>query len=135
MKLNKKKALAAKVLNVGKGRVVFLEPRLEEIKEAITKEDIRNLKSDGAIMVKEIRARRGKKKTRVKRSPGNIRKKVNKSKREYMTLTRKLRKHVAVLKEKNAIEKDEIKDIRNKIRNRYFKSYSQLREHIGGLKK
>ena len=62
MKLDKKKALAAKVLNVGKGRIIFVEPRLEEIKEAITKEDIRNLKADGAIIIREVKARRSKQK-------------------------------------------------------------------------
>lgn len=135
MKLDKKKALAAKIFKVGKGRIVFLEPRLEEIKEAITKEDMRSLKADGAIRIKEIKARRSKPKRKVKRSPGNIRKRAKDTKREYMTFTRKFRRHVAKLKEKKVLDKDEVKDLRNKIRNRYFKSQAQLREYIGGLKK
>ena len=135
MKLDKKKALAAKIFKVGKDRIVFLEPRLEEIKEAITKDDIRSLKADGAIMIKEIKARRSQPKRKAKRSPGNIRKRAKDSKREYMTLTRKFRSHVAKLKEKKVLDRDEVKDLRNKIRNRYFKSQAQLREYIGGLKK
>ena len=135
MKLDKKKSLAAKVFKVGKERIVFLEPRLEEIKEAITKEDIRGLKADGAIMIKEIKGRRGKPKKKAKRSMGNVRKKAKDTKREYMAMTRKLRKHVAMLKEKKMLDKDQISDIRNRIRNRYFKSQAQLKDYIGGLKK
>jgi large subunit ribosomal protein L19e len=135
MKLDKKKALAAKIFKVGKDRIVFLEPRLEEIKEAITKDDIRSLKADGAIMIKEIKARRSKPKRKAKRSPGNIRKRAKDTKREYMTLTRKFRSHVAKLKEKKVLDRSEVKDLRNKIRNRYFKSQAQLRDYIGGLKK
>jgi len=135
MKLDKKKNLAAKVFKVGKERIVFLEPRLEEIKEAITKEDIRGLKADGAIMIKGIKARRGKPKKKAKRSVGNIRKKAKDTKREYMMMTRKLRKYVAMLKDKKMLDKDKVKDIRNKIRNRDFKSQAQLKDYIGGLKK
>ena len=135
MKLDKKKNLAAKVFRVGKGRVVFLKPRLEEIKEAITKEDIRGLKADGAIKIKEIKGKRGKPKRKARKSPGNIRKKAKDSKREYMTMTRKLRKHVALLKEKDALNRDEILDIRKKIRNRHFRSLAQLKDHIKEIKK
>jgi len=135
MKLDKKKDLASKVFKVGKERIVFLEPRLEEIKEAITKDDMRSLKADGAIMIKEIKGRRGKPKKKVKRSMGNIRKKAKDTKREYMTMTRKLRKYVAMLKDKKALEKEEVKDIRNKIRNRHFKSQAQLKEYVEGLRK
>ena len=135
MKLDKKKALAAKVFNVGKERIVFVEPRLEEIKEAITKEDIRGLKEDGAILIKEIRGKRGKPKRKTKRSPGNIRKKAKNTKREYMTITRKLRKYVAHLKEKKVLGKEESSDIRKKIRNRYFKSQANLRDYVRSLKK
>lgn len=135
MKLDKKKNLAAKVLKVGKGRIVFVEPRLPEIKEAITKEDIRGLKKDGAIMVKEIRGRKGKPKRKAKRSMGNIRKKAKNTKREYMIMARKQRAYVAKLKEKKSLEREEIKDIRNKIRNRHFRSLAQLKDYVGGLKK
>ena len=55
MNLRKKKALAARTFGVGVSRVEFMEPRLEEIKEAITKQDIRDLVKDGAIKIKNIR--------------------------------------------------------------------------------
>ena len=40
MQLNKKKALAAKTLEVGKDRIIFMNGSLAEIKEAITRKDI-----------------------------------------------------------------------------------------------
>ncbi len=135
MKLDKKKALAAKVLNVGKGRIIFVEPRLEEIKEAITKEDIRNLKADGAIIIREVKARRSKQKIKKRKTPGNIKKIAKDSKREYISITRKLRKQVSILKSKNLVTREQSLDLRKKIRNRYFKSKSQLKEYLNGLGK
>ena len=55
MNLRKKKILAAKALKVGKERIIFLKPRLEEIKEAITKQDIKDLYKEGAIKIKEVK--------------------------------------------------------------------------------
>ena len=40
MNLGKKKQLAARTLGVGKSRVHFVNENLNEIKEAITKQDI-----------------------------------------------------------------------------------------------
>ena len=136
MKLDKKKALASKVFGVGKGRIVFVEPRLGEIKEAITKEDIRGLKADGAIVIKEIRGKksRGKKK-KIRKTPGNIKKNVKNRKKKYMILTRKLRAYVSMMKEKNLLSREDALDIRKKIRNKYFKSKSQLKDYISEIEK
>jgi large subunit ribosomal protein L19e len=129
MKLDKKKALASRIFGVSKSRILLVEPRLEEIKEAITKEDIRSLKEDGAIIIKPIRAKKSRQKRKVKRSPGNIKKNVKSRKRTYIILTRKLRKHVQELKNKNILTRDQTSDIRKKIRNKYFRSKSQLKEY------
>ena len=135
MKLDKKKALAAKVLGVGKQRIIFVEPRLNEIKEAITKDDIRSLRADGAIMIKEIKGRRSKPKKKVRRSPGNIKKVARNSKREYMLITRKLRKYIYELRNENLLTRDTIVDLRKKIKNRYFKSKTQLKEYLKEIEK
>ena len=134
MNLRKKKELASRTLGVGKKRIMFVEPRLDEIKEAITKQDIRDLKKDGAIIVNKIKGRTKNLKSKTKRSVGNIRKNVNKRKQEYVILTRKLRKHVADGKKSGELSKEDVKEIRKKIRNRMFKSKAHLKEHIGGLK-
>ena len=135
MNLRKKKELAARTLKVGKERIVFLRPRIDEIKKAITKQDIRDLQKDGAIIVKEIKGRRKIKIKRKKRSPGNIRKKVNKRKQKYVKITRKLRGYIAEMKKQGRLSKEEVSDIRKKIKNRIFKSKAHLKEHIKRLRK
>jgi len=134
MKLNKKKPLAVRTLRIGKKRIVFLKSSLDEIKEAITKQDIRDLQKEGAILIKETKGRK-KIKKRNKRSPGNIRKKVNKRKQEYVIMTRKLRKYVTEMKKQGRLSNEEVVDIRKKIRNRIFRSKAHLKEYIEGLRK
>jgi len=129
MNLGKKKMLAARTFNVGKNRIVFSNSRLNEIKGAITKQDMRDLKTDGAISINKVRGRTKVKKTK-KRGPGKIKKNVSKRKQEYVILTRKLRKHLAELKKQNKISKEEFIDCRKKIRNRFFRSKLHLKEHI-----
>ncbi len=135
MNLSKKKSLAVKTLKVGKDRILFVKSRLEDIKEAITKQDIKDLQKDGAIIVKDVKGRKKNLKKKIKRSTGNIRKKVNKRKREYITMTRKLRKYVKELRNQGKLSREESQDIRKKIRNKYYKSLGNLKENIRGAKK
>ncbi|GAJ13137.1 unnamed protein product [marine sediment metagenome] len=135
MNLSKKKELAARTLKVGKERIVFMSGRLDEIKEAITKQDIRDLRTEGAIMIKGIKGRKKNIKRKTRRSTGNIRKKVKKRKQEYVKVTRKLRSFVSEMKKEGKLSKEEVEEIRKKIRNRLFKSKAHLKEYIGGLKK
>lgn len=129
MNLKTKKELASRTLGVGKGRIRFVESRIPEIKEAITKQDIRDLVQDKAILIKEIT---GKKKVRKKarRSPGNIRKKIKQRKRLYMVLTRKLRKYLAEMKKQGNITQDELKKMRKKIKNKEFANLKAIKQHI-----
>jgi len=132
MDLGKKKSLAARTFGVGESRITFVKPRLEEIKEAITKQDIRDLYKDGAIKIKNVKGRKTIARKKKKRTTADIRKKVNKRKKNYVLLTRKLRKHLAEMKGK--ITDKERKDIRKKIRNKFFRSKSHMKEYIGGNK-
>ena len=68
MNLKNKKQLASRTLGVGAGRIAFRNERVDEIKEAITKQDIRDLVEAGAIVIKEIKGKR--KKIRGKRREG-----------------------------------------------------------------
>lgn len=134
MNLSKKKKLAKRTFGVGENRIVFVESRLNDIKEAITKQDMRDLRQDKAIIIKE---KKGRKKVirKRRRSTGNIRKKINTRKRDYVILTRKLRKYVSEIKNQGKISKEEVNDIRKKIRNKTFRSKSHLKEYIEGLRK
>jgi len=134
MNLRKKKELASRTLKVGKDRIVFLKERVEEINQALTKQDIRELYKEGAIMVKEIKGRRTKVKRRTRRRVGKIKKRVVGRKREYITITRKLRAYVKALKQRGELSKEDFTEIRKQIRNRHFKSIAQLKEQLGERK-
>ncbi len=134
MNLRKKTELAAKTLGVGKDRIIFVNERLPEIKEAISKQDIRELHKEGAIIVKEVKGRKTNVSRRNKRGPGKIRKKINLRKKNYMLITRKLRTYVKELMNQKKLTKDEVVEIRKKIRNSEFKSKANLKTYIGGIK-
>ncbi|MEM3112810.1 MAG: 50S ribosomal protein L19e [Candidatus Pacearchaeota archaeon] len=129
MKLDRKKLLASKVLDVGVDRIGFDVNRLDEIKEAITRQDIRDLKNSGAITVKEIKGRK-KIKPRKRRREGKIKLKVNKRKKEYVRITKKLRRYVKTLKSQKVIDEKKFAELRKLIKNRGFSSKRQLKESI-----
>ncbi|MFH1307875.1 MAG: 50S ribosomal protein L19e [archaeon] len=130
MNLKKKKELSARVLNVGKDRIFLDSNRINEIKEAITAQDIRDLNKSGVIKIKEKKGRRVNKQTKPKKSPGKIRKKVKNRKQNYIKLTRKLRNYISELKKQGKLTKKEYVDLRKKIRAKQFKSKSHLKEVI-----
>ncbi|MEK6840626.1 MAG: 50S ribosomal protein L19e [Nanoarchaeota archaeon] len=131
MNLGKKKKLAMRTLDIGESRIVFLKSRLEEIKDAITKQDIRDLVKSGAIIIKEKKGRRSVEREKS-RSVGNVHQKAREKKREYIILTRKLRRYMKSLLSLGNISKENLAEIRKKIRNRDFKSISGIKEHIRG---
>ena len=135
MNLKKKKNLAVKTFGIGKERIVFVKSRLEEIKEAITKQDMRDLQKEGAILIKEKKGRKKvvRKKRRV--GTGKIRKNVKKGKTEYMIITRKLRKYSGELFRRGDLNRNELNNIRKKIRNRIFRSKAHLKEQIKEMRK
>ena len=106
--LNKRKMLAAKLFGVGLGKITFDNNRLEEIKEAITKQDLRDLYEAGAISIKETKGKAVNVKRTTKRGPGKIKMKVHDRKGDYVRLTRKLRAcggfHTALLLNNNLLE-------------------------------
>jgi len=135
MNLRPKKELAAKTFAVGKDRVVFVEERLSEIKEAITKQDLKYLAQAGAIKIKPVKGRKVNVKRKNRRGVGKIKLKVNKRKQEYVIITRKLRAYASELKKQGKLTKEEVTEIRKKIRNRAFKSKANLKLYIEGLRK
>lgn len=130
MNLSNKKILAAKALGVGKKRIQFNIEGLSEIKEAITKEDIKTLKQEGIITIKPVKGRRKIKKRKTRRGPGKIKKKVNNRKQVYVKITRKLRNYLKELKEKGALDKELYWKLRKRIRMRDFKSKANLKDYL-----
>ena len=133
MKLETKKQLAARSLNIGKSRIVFNQERLSEIKEAITKQDIKDLLQDKAITIKEPSGSLTKKKRKTRRRAGSIKKKVNTRKQDYVKLTRKLRAHLRGLKRQKLISQEQFLATRKQIKAKQFRSLSSLKESIKSL--
>jgi len=133
MKLNKIKELAAKTLKIGKKRLRFNENRLDETKEAITKQDIRDLVNDKAIIIKEIKGKKTKKKRKTRRRAGSIKINLKKRKKTYMILARKLRAYLSELKKQEKISPEKYKKLRIEIRQKAFKSKANLKERLAKM--
>jgi len=134
MNLEKKRLLAARTVGVGKERVTFNIHRLNEIKEAITKQDIRDLMASGAIMIKEIKGRRAVEKRTSRRHAGKVRKIVNPKKTLYVKTTRRFRAYIVELKKHEQISPEIYDKLRKEIRASIFKTKPQLKERIAELK-
>ncbi len=134
MQLNKKRNLAARTLNVGKNRILFNQNRLDEIKDAITKQDVRDLVSSGAISIREVH---GRKKNRAggRRRIGSIKIKVRNRKSNYIVLVRKLRSYIGEIKKHGTISKNEYAKLRKEIRAKIFRSKSHMKERVELLMK
>ncbi len=135
MNLGKKKQLAAEVLGVGKNKIKFASDKLPEIKEAITKQDIRDLYREGFITIKSAVGKRKKHKKKTRTGPGKIRIKVRKRKRDYIQITRKLRNYLRELKGQGKVNNEIYRQLRKKIKIRYFKSKAYLKEYLESIEK
>ena len=135
MNLRGKKALAARALNVGKGRIRFIEERLEEIKDAITTQDMITLVKNGAIQIKPIKGRLKNVSRTTRRGQGKIKKKIRGTKQAYVKKTRKLRATIKAMKNNESITGEEYKKLRVHIKASKIKSKSHLTEHIREMRK
>ena len=133
MKLEKKKMLVARTLGVGKGRIVFNNNNLAQIKEAITKQDIKDLTASGAIIIKEKKGRLFKEKTQKRRRAGGVKKKVRNRKREYIILARKLRSYILTLRKKNLLAESAYARLRKEIKRHEIKNLTHLKEKINSI--
>jgi len=116
--MKKKKQLVTRILKVGADRVKLDENRKDEIKEAITRQDIKDLVKSKAIIIKDVKGKRKKGKKRRKKK----RKKIKTRKQDYVRLTRKLRKDVKKLLEEKKISKGQAKKLRKRIKAKAFRS-------------
>ncbi len=140
--LKLQKRLSAEILGVGINSVIFDEDKLNEINEAITNQDIKQLIKEGAIKKRPnlgIKRRAGKirdkrKKKGRRRRAGKIRKKVYDRKGDYIKEIRVIRKYLENQREAGKISNIQYKTIRNlaksgKITNKR-ELINHLKEHI-----
>lgn len=130
MKLENKKKFAAKVLGVGAGRIIFNKNRLDEIKEAMTRQDMRDLFADGDVSVREIKGRRAIKKRKTRRRAGSRRQPVFDTKGKYMIISRKLRSYLSELRKNEKLTEEHFQMLRKEIKASSFRDKTHLKERI-----
>lgn len=139
MKMKSQRRIAASILKVGKERVWFDPSRLQDIKDAITKEDVRSLIKEGAIKAKPIKGiSKGRFRKRLKQKQKGLRRgvgsrkgkrvKKRKGKKVWVRKVRALRRLLRENKER--INKEIYWDLRKKIKAGSIKSKKHLVEII-----
>ncbi len=125
MNLRSQKRVAAAVLGCGVNRVYFAPDRLADIKEAITKEDMRQLVEDGAI---KAAPKSGVSRARARKLILQRRKHTSRlsRKREWILRVRVQRRFLKSLKEKALVSGESYKMLRSRVKGGFFRS----RRHI-----
>ena len=141
MNLRYKRLMAAKILKVGLARVWFDPLKNEEIKEAITREDIKKLVSQGVILVKQKKGiSRGrfrevllqKRKGRMK-GPGSKKGKMTSRlsrKRSWVNRIRAQRDLFSEIIEGGKITGDTYKHLRSKAKGGFFRSRRHIKLYL-----
>ena len=99
-KLSMQRRLAAEILGVGENKVFFDNLRIDDISQAITRTDIKELIKDKAIFKKISIGQKKKKEKRKRRGLGKFRRKVKTRKKDYVLKIRNLRRYLSSMKEK-----------------------------------
>lgn len=133
--LETQKRLAADILNCGKDRV-WLDPNSQnDISEAITREEVRDLIENGSIDKKPKKGvSRGRvKDSKSKQGPGSrkgTKGARNPEKREWISKVRALRKELKKMRKEGDITPDEYRRLYRKTKGGEFDSIRQLRAYI-----
>ena len=141
MELNIQKKLASKIAKKSPKKIKLDQTRLEEIKEAITKSDIRALIKDKAIIVKKhkgVSRARAKKNNLQKakgrrKGQGSRKGKANarlSDKQKWMNKIRLQRQFLNDLKSKDKLEKETYKDLYRKAKGGFFRSKRHVKLYI-----
>ncbi len=141
MRMTSQRRIAAQILKVGENRVRFNPEKLAEIKEGITKADIRSLINGSAITAKPIKGtsrfrskllklqrRKGRRKGFGSRKGKKIT--VHYGKRVWVSKVRAQRKFIKLLKTKKIIDKKLFNDLYGKVKGNYFRSRRHIKLYL-----
>lgn len=139
--MNLQKRLAARVLKCSPRRVIFDTSKLKEIKEAITKDDIRKLTNQGTITEKQkqgiaqFRTRQKKKQKRKGRQQGHGSRKGKQNarlpeKQAWIHTARLQRALLKKLRDKQAITTQNYRTLYLKSKGGFFRSEHHLKVYI-----
>jgi large subunit ribosomal protein L19e len=141
MKLNVQKRIAAQIIKGSSKRVKFDVTKLEDIKKAITKQDIKSLIEDGVITalpkrgVSKGRARavHAQQKKGLKRGQGSRKGKANareNKKRTWINKIRLQRSFLQELKDKKAINNETFRMLYAKAKGGFFRSKRHIKLYL-----
>lgn len=141
MRLTVQKRLAAQLLKCSEKKIVFDPLRLDDIKEAITKTDIRSLVKQGAIIrrpakgVSRARARKNRlQKSKGKRKGHGSRKGKEKArtpkKKTWSNHVRLQRKFIKELKNRKIIDNSTYRTFYYKIKGGFFRSKRHIKLYM-----
>jgi len=144
--LTSQKRIAAGILKIGLDRVWFDPARLSDIKEAITKQDLRALIRDGGIKAQPVKAtskfwvRKRKVQKRKGRRKGEGSRKGKKTarlnqKKVWINKIRLQRDFLKELRNKDKITRAVYKELYLKSKGGFFRSKRHIKLYLGGLKK
>jgi len=141
MDLKSQKRMAAEILDVGKNRIWMDPEQTEEIEEAITRQDIRNLIDGGAIQKRKVKGTskgrsRDKKSQKAKgRRKGQGTRKGRKtarkdSKQDWMENIRAIRKELKTLREEEEISQKQYRKLYDMAKGGFFRDTKHLQNHV-----
>jgi len=147
MELNKAKEMAAGLMKVGVGKMYIDPANATKVKEAMTKEDIRELIADRIIKKRQDnsqskgRSRKLKEQKQKGRRRGRGKRKGTKKartakKKNWIGKVRAQRRTLKELRVENpeAVKEKGYSDVYRKIKGNYFKGKKYLKEYIEGGK-
>jgi large subunit ribosomal protein L19e len=136
--LRAKKELVARTLGVGVGRIKFDPNYLDDIADAITREDIRSLLTARTILIKKkegtsrgrfrVKHEKAKKRGRGKGSMEGKKTARTGKKEAWVRKVRTLRKHLKIMKDREEISKDKFRLLYRRIKGGQVRSVAHLRE-------
>lgn len=145
MDLKTKKRIAASILKCSPKRVKFNENNLQDIQDAITREDIKILIHKGIIMkepkkgisngrFKELREKKRKGHRKGQGSRKGTKNARDNRKKKWMIRVRLQRRFIKDLKDKGMISEKNYRNIYNKISSGFFRSLRHLKLYLNDNK-
>ncbi len=139
--MNLQKRLAGRIMKCSPRRVHFDSANLKEIKEAITKYDVRGLINKGLVRVKPVkstskfmsRKRKGQKRKGRRKGYGSRKGAASarrSPKRMWISTVRAQRKLLRALRRSNYITKRQYKELYNKSKGGFFRSSRHIKIYL-----
>ena len=128
--LRLQKRLAASILKVGQSRVWLDPERLDDIKSAITRADIRRLIKEGAIKALPPKIKKPKEKKKRRKGPGRRKGSRKAGKDESIKTVRALRKFLKELRDSGKITRRQYRELYLKVKGGMFRSRAHLKLYL-----